>query len=166
VTIVNGRAASNSTMTSDPSKSSQTFDESALFPVLVENRIRDRSDYANARILGYGDAMNDARGLQSTARRFEREDLIDEIEDDRYFVVLMAYDFPLLWKDKKHKLVWETRFSIRERRSDFSRQLAAMAESAAKYFGQDSHGLVRKPAPIAHVDAGEIKVIGVEQEKK
>ncbi|HVU15926.1 MAG TPA: hypothetical protein VHD32_03330 [Candidatus Didemnitutus sp.] len=150
----------------DPSKSAQSIDESALFPVLVENRIRDQLDYTNAGMLGYADAMNESRGMQSTALRFRREDLIDELEDDRYFVVLMAYDFPLLWKEKKHKLVWETRFSIRERRVDFSKQLAAMAESASKYFGQDSHGLVRKPAPIAHVDAGEIKVIGTEPEKK
>jgi hypothetical protein len=92
--------------------------------------------------------------------------MIDEIEDDRYFVVLMAYDFPLLWKDKKHKLVWETRFSIRERHNDFSQRLAAMAEAAARYFGQDSHGLVRKRDPVAHVDPGEIKVIGTEPQKK
>lgn len=147
-------------------KSAQTIDESALVAVTAENRLRDQQDYTNARMLGYGEAMNDARGLKYTALRYRRDDLIDEIEDDRYFVVLMAYDFPLLWKEKKHKLVWETRFSIRERHSDFSKQLAAMAESASRYFGQDSHGIVRKPAPVANVEAGEIKVIGTVPDQK
>jgi hypothetical protein len=92
--------------------------------------------------------------------------LIDDVEDDRYFVVLMAYDFQLLWKEKKHKLLWETRFSIRQRRNAFDQQLAAMAQYASRYFGQDSHGLIRQPIPEGQVILGELKVVGVDPEKK
>ena len=49
-----------------------------------------------------------------SALRKGREDLVSEIEVDRYFVVLLAYDFQVLWKEKKHKLLWETRFSINQ----------------------------------------------------
>jgi hypothetical protein len=97
---------------------------------------------------------------------FHRQDLIDELEDNRYFVVLMAYDFQLLWKEKKHKLLWETRFSIRQRHNEFDRQLASMAKEASRYFGQDSHGIIRKPLPEGRVTLGEPKVIGYEPEKK
>jgi len=91
--------------------------------------------------------------------------MIEELEDRRYFVVLMAYDFPLMLKQKKNKLLWETRFSIRERGNDFSKQLTAMAEQAARYFGQDSHGLLHKPLPNVRVDLGETKVIEEESSK-
>ena len=101
------------------------------------------------------------RGLEMTALRFRRRDLIDELEENRYFVVLMAYDFQLQWKQKKHKLLWETRFSIQEHRNDFKLALPTMAQEASRYFGQDSHGLVRRPLPEGHVTLGEPKVIEV-----
>jgi hypothetical protein len=78
----------------------------------------------------------------------------------------MAYDFQLLWKQKKHKLLWETRFSIRQIHNDFDKQLEAMAENASQYFGQDTKGLIRKPLPEGNVKVGELKVLGIEPEKK
>jgi hypothetical protein len=81
-------------------------------------------------------------------------------------VVLMAYDFPLLWKEKKHKLLWETRFSIRQRHNDFTQQLAAMAQEASRYFGQDSKGLIRERLHDTQVVLGEPKVLGYDPEKK
>ena len=73
----------------------------------------------------------------------------------------MAYDFQLTWKQKKHKLLWETRFSIRQRHNDFDKVLAPMTQYASRYFGQDSHGLVRKPLPEGQVKLGEVKVIEI-----
>ena len=68
-----------------------------------------------------------------------------EIEENRYFIVLMAYDFQLMWKQKKHKLLWEARFSISERHNQFDRALPGiMTEYAARYFGQPTNGLVRQ----------------------
>jgi hypothetical protein len=40
------------------------------------------------------------------------------------------------------------------------------AKVAARYFGQDSHGLIHKPVPEGHVTVGEVKVLGIEMEKK
>ena len=92
--------------------------------------------------------------------KYRRDELISEIEENRYFVVLMAYDFQLLWKQKKHKLLWESRFSIRQRDHAFDKDLATMAKFASQYFGQDTHGLVRKTIPLGRVDIGEVKSLG------
>jgi hypothetical protein len=103
--------------------------------------------------------------IDKTALKGRRDDLIAEIEDNRYFVVLMAYDFQMLWKQKKNKLLWETRFSIRERGNDFGKILPAVAQYASQYFGQDSKGLVRQPLPEGHVEVGEPRSLGAVPEK-
>jgi hypothetical protein len=133
-----------------------------LAVVSVENRTRDKINWQNAELLGYEKELAEVSGLEFTALRGRRQDLLDEIEDDRYYVVLMAFDFQMMWKTKKHKLLWETRFSIRQHHNDFEKQLAAMTENASKYFGQDSHGVVRKPVPEGRVAVGDVKVISVE----
>jgi hypothetical protein len=126
----------------------------------MANRQRDRQNYENAAILGYLPEMKRVENYQMTALNQRRQDVIDEVEESRYYVVLMAYDFQPLLQHKQRKLLWETRFSIPQRRNDFSKQLAAMALSASRYFGQDSAGLVRKPLPTGHVDLGEMKSLG------
>jgi len=80
-------------------------------------------------------------------------------------VVLMAYDFQLLWKEKKHKLLWETRFSIRQRHNDFDRQLRRWRPMrrgiSARTPKGDPHAAARgKSHPR------QPKVIDVEPEKK
>jgi hypothetical protein len=135
--------------------------ESSLMVSTMENRERDRANMEKARILGYDSALEQTAGLEFTARGTRRKDLIDELEDKRYYVVLMVYDFQLLLKEKKHKLLWETRYSVRERGVDFSKQLASMTEKASRYFGQDSHGLVRKSRPRDEsITQGELKILG------
>jgi hypothetical protein len=133
----------------------------AVAAVRNEDRMREEDDLLNVKMLGYDSwwikSQGDKRG---TPLEYERSDMLDEIEEDRYFVVLMAYDFPLLWKDKKHKLLWETRFSIRQRHHDFDKDLPAMAEYASRYFGQNTHGLIHDTLPPGHVDIGEVKSLG------
>jgi hypothetical protein len=139
--------------------------DAAMSVIGVLNRQRDKVNWRNAGILGYDSELAATVGLEFTALHNRRQDLIDDLEDNRYFVVLMAYDFQLLWKEKKHKLVWETRFSIRDRRHDFGKELAAMAKYASRYFGEDTHGLLRKPLPEGNVEIGELKNLGVVPEK-
>jgi hypothetical protein len=114
------------------------------------------ADSRNASLLGYADELN-ARG--SKAMR-ERRDLLNELGYSRYFVVLMAYDFQMMWKQKQHKLLWESRFSIREQGNDFTVALPAMAKYASDYFGQDSHGLLRTRVPDARIYMGDPTIIG------
>jgi hypothetical protein len=60
----------------------------------------------------------------------------------------------------KPKLLWGTRISLSERHHDFSKELPIMTQYAARYFGQDSHGLILKPVAEGHVDIGEVKSLG------
>jgi hypothetical protein len=129
----------------------------------MENHIRDRLDFKNAAMLGYdmSGLIGTERGnyLAHTALRNERDDEVQEIEDNRYFIVLMAYDFQLMWKQKKHKLLWEARFSINEKHNRFDKALPAMAQYAARYFGQPSNGLVRQRLLNENVEIGEPTLI-------
>jgi hypothetical protein len=149
-----------------PSGTGQTFSEGALDLVLLDNAMRDQANLQNARMLGYDSTGMIGTGLGMTAMRGRELDLIAEIEENRYFVVLMAYDFQLMWKENKSKLLWETRYSIRQRRNEFDKQLMAMTASASRYFGQDSHGLIRKEIPKGKVTIGDLKVLGVSSDSK
>ncbi len=130
----------------------------------VENRKNDRIDFSNALMLGYDSPglIGTEKGnyVRGTAFGLDRDDLYSEIEENRYFVVLMTYDFQLLWKHKKRKLLWETRFSISERRNQFDKALPVMAQYASRYFGEDSHGLSRMRVPEGNVDVGDLKSLG------
>jgi hypothetical protein len=133
----------------------------AMAMVAAENRMRDQDDLLNVKMLGYDSWWESSQGEHSgTALGTQRRDLLSEIEEDRYFVVVMAYDFHLLWKEKKHKLLWETRFSIRQLHHDFDKDLPVMAKYASAYFGQDSHGLVHEAIPIGKVDIGNVRSLG------
>ncbi len=139
---------------------------SGITQLNLANQIRDRIDFKNAGMIGYDFEGNGLIGtdygsnLRHSPLGTERNDQTAEIEENRYFVVLMAYDFRLMWKEKKHKLLWETRFSIREANHQFDRDLPAMASYASKYFGQDTHGVVRKAVPLGNVEIGEVKSLG------
>jgi hypothetical protein len=153
-------------------KSSQSTasTDSALTQVLMlthlANRQRDLQDIENAKVLGYLPEITRLDAYKGTYfDNFLRQDTINDVEESRYYVVLLAYDFQTLWKTKQRKLLWETRFSIREQRNDFSKALAAMAENASRYFGQDSHGLIRQDLPATRITFGDAKVLEYEPEK-
>jgi hypothetical protein len=134
---------------------------SALAMIAAENKLREQEDLVNIRMLGYESWLNQNQGdLRGTAFAQNRRDLYDEVEQNRYFVVLMAYDFQLMWKEKKHSLLWETRFSIRQLHHQFDKDVPTMAQYAARYFGQDTHGLVHDEIPLGQVDIGEVKSLG------
>jgi hypothetical protein len=118
----------------------------------ARNRSRDRDNFRNAQILGYDELL-----AQSANRPDSRSylDLLDEIEDTRYFVVLRAYDFQLMWKEKKSKLLWEVHYSLRARDHLFDESLTAMTDMASRYFGQPTKGLVRKEVPLGRVRMAE-----------
>jgi hypothetical protein len=137
---------------------------SAMTMLQMENDMRDKLDFQNAKMLGYDAAgtigTDYGNHIRGGAFGAERQELIDEIEVNRYFVVLMAYDFQLLWKQKKHKLLWETRFSISERKNSFDTALPLMAQYASRYFGQASNGLLRTQVQEGKVEIGELKSLG------
>jgi hypothetical protein len=143
----------------------QSDEDGAMAEVLAENWQRDQVDMRNAMLLGYDTALAETSAVGSTPETRKRDDLIAEIEENRYFVVLMAYDYQALWRQKKHSLLWVTRLSVRERGSDFGKLLPSMVGYGSQYFGQDSHGLLRRPLPEGRVEIGEPTSLGALPEK-
>ena len=127
----------------------------------AENQRREQDDLINIRMLGYDSWREQTAGdRRGTAFEQSRRDLYDEIEQNRYFVVLMAYDFQMLAKAKKHRLLWETRFSIRQQHHQFDRELPSLALYASRYFGQDTGGLVHDRIPQGEVEVGDVRTLG------
>jgi hypothetical protein len=112
-------------------------------------------DAKSANILGYTDEI-----FRTKATDPKRDTLRDEIEQDRYYVVLLAYDYQLGRRFGARKLVWETRFSIPEPGNDFEKAFPMMASIAANYFGRDSNGLIHHNLADTHVEIGEPKSLG------
>jgi hypothetical protein len=111
------------------------------------------------------EAQKDTERIQQTAKLLGYGSLSDsELQSRRYFVVLLAYDFQMKLRQGTSRLLWQTRFSIREQGNEFDKQLATMVGNAAPYFGQDSPGLTHKPVPEGHVEIGELKSLGVTPE--
>jgi hypothetical protein len=123
-----------------------------------ENQIRDQANAANAQILGYTAAYAREQQVREIGHVPVR-DVASDIEQDRYFVVLKAYDFRTAWKEKKLKLLWEARFSISAHGNQFDRQLLAMTQAAARHFGQDTKGLLRQDLPEGKVEIGPSIVV-------
>ncbi|MDQ8204034.1 hypothetical protein [Pelagicoccus sp. SDUM812003] len=137
---------------------------SLLQQSLSEFRTRRVNEH-NARLLGYAPTMaalyrSDPR---VGAQRGILEDLEDEIESERYFVILQAFDFQELLKNKKKNLLWVTRFSIRSKGRSFDEELAEMARAASGSFGQNSGKLRRRLMP-GDISMGEIEMVEMNEE--
>lgn len=129
----------------------------AMAAAAAEDNQRTQLDALNANMLGYDSWWTETAQYAGTPLEYRRRDLMDELESRRYFVVLLAYDFQKMWKEKKATLLWETRFSVREQGKDFSSVLGAMAATASSYFGRNSGKLIHTTAPEGRVEVGTIK---------
>ncbi len=124
--------------------------------------MRDQADQRNARLLGYLREINDRRDIAMYAGGGTYyDDLISDIEEERYYVVIGAYDFQAALRKNDEKLLWSTRVSIRAQGNRFDEQLMAMIARASRYFGQDSGRLIRQYERVPHVDYGELRSLGV-----
>jgi len=113
-----------------------------------------QTDSRNAAILGYADTILAKKPVDRPLK-----ELITELEQHRYYVVLLAYDYRTARQYGQHKLLWEARFSIPGRGNDFEKSIAAMALAASSYFGRDSNGLIHSNLKEGHVEVGEPKAL-------
>ena len=131
----------------------------------------DKINGQNAKLMGYDSThlfdrgYNDPSNMMSNIRRQVHSTDLAAIEQDRYFIILQAFDFQSAWKKKKVRLLWETRFSLDQRRHDFGKDLPRMANAACEFFGQDTHGIITKPIPEGHIEIGPVKTIGTLPDK-
>jgi hypothetical protein len=120
------------------------------------NTIRDQMNRRNARVLGYGDAVGAALSDEHVGSiRLRVHDLVDEVEEKRYWVAIVAVDFPILRDTKKIKPLWSIRYNIASQGTNFTVALPQMTEFAANFFGRDSGGL---RSPSLHISEGKVEV--------
>ncbi len=95
--------------------------------------------------------------------RTERERLRHELSEERYFIVLNAFDLKYLREHKELKEVWSTRYSTFNRGTNFTEALDFMNLAASTSFGKNLDTLqVPRVDPDANVIIGEIEVLGTE----
>jgi hypothetical protein len=135
--------------------------EMAMLQLLADNRVRDQVNERNARILGYMDDLADTNDIRRWAGGGDRyTDLITDVEESRYYIVISAYDFRELTERNKKKLLWQTRVSVRSPGNRFDDSYVAMLKGASKYFGQDSGRLIKGEETKGAVELGELKFLG------
>jgi hypothetical protein len=133
----------------------------ATMGIEAENERREETDMRTATLLGYDSWWTEVNGAMSgSALGYRKADMLNELEEDRYFVVLTAFDYQKLVKEKKQKFLWEVRFSIREHGTAFDDRIKGMAELASDYFGRNSGGLRHDTLPDGHVEIGPVKSLG------
>ena len=128
----------------------------------LEQAATGNSIASNAQLLGF------RRDLALAERQTENGGVNDELglkellTEERYFVILMAYDFHTMKKGTAPKLLWSTRFSIRAPGNSFTKALPVMSRVAADYFGHALDGLKFETpdAPKGKVDVGKPTVVG------
>ena len=144
------------------SEAANTEREAALWQLAIANMERDRIDAKNARILGYREALQRANFAPHFATS---QDVFYEVGDNRYYVVLQAYDFKVALKQKKLKPLWTTRISISEHGKRFDDSIARMVASAAPYLGKGDGTLHRREKLRGKVEIGPVEVIETEPGK-
>ncbi|HVU23201.1 MAG TPA: hypothetical protein VHE13_03680 [Opitutus sp.] len=133
-----------------------------LYQVRESQNMRVDADTYNANLLGYTNELKkrDNPTLYGGAGT-TYYDLLGDLESERYYVALTAYDFQEAVRHQNKKGLWRTVTSIDARGNRFDEKLAKMIDKASHYFGQDTGRLVRDFEYTPHVDLGEMKVLGV-----
>jgi hypothetical protein len=119
----------------------------------------------NAVLLGY------ARSLEKERRELIPTNseilLSNELNEERYFVILFAYDNQARLKERKSRVLWITRLSVRSPGNNFLEALPALAKAGSDVFGRQVDGLVRIKAPLrpGKVTLGETQFLGAVDSK-
>lgn len=136
--------------------------EGALMTQGMFNRSRDQTNEKNATLLGYTGDLSKSDGIQRFAGGGGKyEELLADVEEPRYYVILSAFDFKQTVRENKPKPRWVTRMSMRAPGNSFAEKAAAMIAYSASRFGQNTDGLERKLYPEYKVNLEDIKFLGV-----
>jgi len=136
--------------------------QNAMIMQDMMNRSRNQANARTAHLLGYMDNINLADGPQRYAGGGDLYDeLIADVEEARYYVILSAYDFDRTVRQQKPKIQWVTRMSIRAPGNSFAEKAATMIAYASSRFGQNTGGLERKLYPEYKVNLEDVRFLGM-----
>ncbi|MDQ5979185.1 MAG: hypothetical protein QG602_2159 [Verrucomicrobiota bacterium] len=126
------------------------------------NRSRNQSNARTATLLGYMGDINDADGPRRYAGGGDLYDeLVADIEEARYYIILSAFDFKRTVRESQPKLRWVTRMSMRAPGNSFADKAASMIAYSASRFGQNTDGLERKLYPQYKVNLEDLRFLGI-----
>lgn len=124
-----------------------------------QNTVNTLSD-SNKRSMGFKAkllGMEEAFGFYTNNQ--DKFELMSMLDEERYFVILMAYDMDSI-KVKDPHLLWTTRYSIRAIGQTFDDAIKGMNEIAGDYFGKSFKGLnLKRLEDDSKVEIGDIEVI-------
>ena len=94
----------------------------------------------------------------------QRDRLNHDLDRERYFIVLNAFDYQLMMKKQEVKQLWSCRISTRNLGTNFTQAMHFMNKAAAPTFGKNLDQLVTpRVDPDGNVEFGEIEVISTEE---
>ncbi len=136
--------------------------ESVMNSMDTVGSIKEKGAQSNSGLLGMEEAFEGHPHLE-LSRETELKAMLDE---ERYFVILMAYDYPKIMNDGKWELEWSTRYSTRAVGKRFEDAIKDMNVVAGGFFGKNVDGLKQRRADdTSKVDVGDIEVLGTENSK-
>lgn len=134
--------------------------ESQLLQMQMFEDMRRSANRHNAQLLGYLKEIDDRDNPSRFAGAGTAYDeLIEDIESERYFVIVEAFDFRAAQKGEV-KPLWVTRVSVQKQGARFDRDFARMVSQASEFFGRDSKRLIRRYRE-GTVTLGDLRVVGI-----
>ncbi len=125
---------------------------------------RQYSDASNAKLIGFDRALR-RKGLMPQ----DEYELRTMLRDERYFIILMAYDWQKLRTEKEFDLLWSTRFSLDSIGTNFEEAYHSLSRAASDYYGTHLDGELAKSKTwlgSGDVETGELEVVETVEEEE
>lgn len=131
----------------------------ALSAAASENMTALQFQERNAALLGYKRSLDGESNKMFVST--DELTMRSELQEERYYVVLVAYDYPYMKKNKQKKICWVTHISVRSPGNNFTVAVPEMARAGSDWFGKNMDQLERIETKIrsGRVDVGEPQVI-------
>jgi len=112
----------------------------------LEEVSADWSMMGTAKLLGLKGQFEHAQKLRfASSGKSDAEVALDaELKEDRYFIILKAYDYQTVRKGGNPRMVWSVRINTSATGTPFSTALASMSTAAAGSFGTGSFAFHKK----------------------
>jgi hypothetical protein len=114
----------------------------------------------NSGILGFAETLQSTNVMPQ-----EQYDLESALNRERYFLVVMAYDYQKLKSKKEMDLLWITRFSMKSSGTNFEDAYKELTFAASDHFGKNMKGLQKtRTDDKSKVEIGDIEVLNTVEE--
>ena len=107
------------------------------------------------------------KALRGDISRRDRERYLEDLEEERYFMIVTAFDYPHYRKTEELKPVWSTRYSTRNLGTNFRTAMDVMNYAASSAFGVNLDTLQEtKIDPDTRAGFGDLEIVEVIDEKQ